>query len=174
VRIYVRRHKRVTVTGRTVTVRAHERAGDDGTRPVPEWSRPAHASDLPAQPPPRAAGIWDDDAEPDTQGIWAEDGEDMSPAFAVMVAQNPELDGERFRRLKALRDSGYTGPVDQDGNAIPEALPDAMAEYRAARTELQAIAERDEAAGVDWETDEFLEANARVRRAEQNIPRWRR
>ncbi len=134
----------------------------------------AHAGDLPAQPPPHAADFWDDDAAPDTEGIWADDGEDMSPAFAAMVAQNPDLDNERYRKLKALRDSGYTGPVDQDGNAVPETPPDAMAEYRAARAELQAIAERDEAAGVDWETDEFLEANARVHKAEQDIPRWRR
>jgi hypothetical protein len=40
----------------------------------------------------------------------------MSPAFAAMVAQNPSLGDERFTRLRELRESGYTGPVDQDGN----------------------------------------------------------
>jgi hypothetical protein len=46
----------------------------------------------------------------------------MSDAFAAMVAQSPDLAGEKFERLRALRESGYSGPVDQAG-AIPDPEP---------------------------------------------------
>ena len=151
VRIHVRRHKRVTVTGRTVTVRAHRarrrRRDAAGAGVVPAGVR----GEVPASSPPHAADFWDDDAAPDTEGIWADDGEDMSPAFAVMVAQDPGLGGEKFRRLKALRDSGYAGPVDQDGGALTEKSlkkdqAAAMARFQRAPT----VAERD-AAEADYE-----------------------
>jgi hypothetical protein len=30
----------------------------------------------------------------------------------------PGEDSESFKKLKALRESGYTGPVDQNGNKV--------------------------------------------------------
>lgn len=76
--IHVRRHKRVTVTGRTVTVRAHERDSDGGVREVPEWSQATYVGDLTPVADERGTSpefrsmflgegdefdIWDDDAD---------------------------------------------------------------------------------------------------------------
>ena len=46
---------------------------------------------------------------------------DMSPAMARLLGTDTPEGAARFERLSALRDSGYTGPVDQEGNAISEA-----------------------------------------------------
>lgn len=35
-----------------------------------------------------------------------------------MAQQLPGTDTEAYRKFKALRDSGYTGPIDQDGNQV--------------------------------------------------------
>lgn len=45
---------------------------------------------------------------------------DMSPAMARLLGTDTPEGAARFERLSALRDSGYTGPVGQDGNAITE------------------------------------------------------
>jgi hypothetical protein len=59
--IHVRRHKRVTARGKTVTVRAHERDGDPDLVEVPVWSKPVYVGDLPPAPAADVAGIWDDE-----------------------------------------------------------------------------------------------------------------
>ena len=41
--------------------------------------------------------------------------------MARLLGTDTSEGAARFNRLSALRDSGYTGPVDQDGNAITEA-----------------------------------------------------
>ena len=46
---------------------------------------------------------------------------DMSPEKARLLGVDTPEGAARFERLSALRDSGYTGPVDQDGNAVSEA-----------------------------------------------------
>lgn len=40
-----------------------------------------------------------------------------SPQMARLLGTDTPEGAARFDRLSALRDSGYTGPVDQDGNA---------------------------------------------------------
>lgn len=46
---------------------------------------------------------------------------DMSPEKARLLGVDTPEGAARFERLSALRDSGYTGPIDQDGNAMSEA-----------------------------------------------------
>ncbi|MGW5642209.1 hypothetical protein ACWEV3_10985 [Saccharopolyspora sp. NPDC003752] len=46
---------------------------------------------------------------------------------------------------------------------------DAVAEYKAAQAELEAVSRRDRA-----ETDEYLRANDRVAEAAENVSWWRR
>jgi hypothetical protein len=41
--------------------------------------------------------------------------------MAQLLGTDTPEGAARFERLSALRDSGYAGPVDQDGNAITEA-----------------------------------------------------
>jgi hypothetical protein len=45
----------------------------------------------------------------------------MSPEMARVLGTDTPEGAARFGRLSALRDSGYTGPVDQDGYAMTEA-----------------------------------------------------
>lgn len=130
--IHVRRHKRTTASGKTVSVTAHERQGGGGrsgeiVRPAPEWSRPEYVGDITpvadkrgTSPEFRAMFLEDDGIEED---IWAEGDAaqapaepEMSPAFAAFMAQSRDPgEMERFRQLKVMRDAGYDGPVDQDG-----------------------------------------------------------
>lgn len=46
---------------------------------------------------------------------------DMNPALARVLGTGTPEGAARFQRLSALRDSGYTGPVDQDGYALSAA-----------------------------------------------------
>jgi hypothetical protein len=97
--IHVRRYRRVTVTGRTVSVRAHEREGGDGMVPVPEWSRPAYVGDL----TPVA------------------DGQGTSPEFRDLF-----LDDEDCRDdepVMACPECGEVYPVDLGGTLAPHRLP---------------------------------------------------
>jgi len=43
---------------------------------------------------------------------------DMSPEKARLLGVDTPEGAARFERMSALRDSGYTGPIDQDGNAV--------------------------------------------------------
>jgi hypothetical protein len=68
--IHVRRHKRETASGKTVSVRAHDRDGGDGVREAPEWAQPVSVSDFgrPAEsePEPGAGDWWADSESSDT------------------------------------------------------------------------------------------------------------
>ena len=46
---------------------------------------------------------------------------DMSPGMAKLLGTDTPEGAARYERLSALRDSGYTGPVDQDGYKLTEA-----------------------------------------------------
>lgn len=48
---------------------------------------------------------------------------DMSPQKARLLGLDTPEGRTRFERLSALRDSGYTGPVDQDGYAASDSRP---------------------------------------------------
>lgn len=50
----------------------------------------------------------------------------------------------------------------------------AVREYRAAREALYANSEREKAAGIRHETDEYHRLNDAVWKAEKNLPWWRR
>lgn len=50
----------------------------------------------------------------------------------------------------------------------------AKAEMKAARRQLDAVAERDKRTGNRDETSEYLAANSRVIEAEKNVSWWRR
>lgn len=50
----------------------------------------------------------------------------------------------------------------------------AIAEHKAARAELDAIAERDKRTGNREETPEYLAANSRVLETEKRVPWYRR
>ena len=43
---------------------------------------------------------------------------DTNPALARVLGTDTPEGAARFQRLSALRDSGYAGPVDQDGYAV--------------------------------------------------------
>ena len=45
---------------------------------------------------------------------------DMSPQMARLLGTDTPEGAARFERLSRLRDSGYTGPIDQDGNPVSE------------------------------------------------------
>jgi hypothetical protein len=120
--IRVRRHKRQLASGKTVTVRQHEREGDapDGMVRRPDnargWAVPPPAE---AQQPPAAVDWWADD-EPEQPAL--------SPRETL----------------------------------------------HAARQALEENARREEAAGIDWETDEFLRLNHAVIEAEKGVRWWGR
>jgi len=146
VSIHVRRHTRVTETGRTVTVRSHEREGYDGTVPVPPWSRPVPVSALPVQPVPQADDIWDDSAAEgqdevsDREARHSEEldrtkqqmrewrsrpvpavapDEPMSPQMEKLMGCDTPEGREKYDRLRAYREAGYDGPLGPD-NRIPD------------------------------------------------------
>jgi len=48
-------------------------------------------------------------------------GGDMSPALARVLGTDTPEGAERFEKLRALREGGYEGWIDQDGNAVSDA-----------------------------------------------------
>jgi hypothetical protein len=50
----------------------------------------------------------------------------MDPGKARLLGLDTAEGRERFQRLSALRDSGYTGPIDQDGNPVSDGLAPAQ------------------------------------------------
>lgn len=152
----VHRHKRVTASGKTTTVRQHTRDTSGRSmgerRPAADDAAPApRAAALPEPAPRDEAQTWWDDEDNPRPEAWMDDSElppagtpwegehdedrpedrahlhpdwaklpqrdepEHSPAFAAMLEQNPDL-GRGYDRLRQLRESGYDGPVDQDGN----------------------------------------------------------
>ena len=178
----VRKHRRVTASGKLTTVRHHTRSGEKTRREdEAEAAREAwadrnapHVSSLaPAEPEPQAEEWWAGDDEPPPGEFWDEDdaGEDCdhSPAFAAILKQNPDL-GRGYDRLREQREAGYTGPIDQDGNPAPgqkAGKKAAVVRYKAAR----------EALGnyyCDEEDDEYHRLNDAVIEAAKDVPWWRR
>ncbi|MGW8846592.1 hypothetical protein ACWGNE_02315 [Streptomyces xiamenensis] len=51
--------------------------------------------------------------------------------------------------------------------------PEDVAASKAADAALHANSRREQKAGIDWETDEFLELNAAACKAAKKLPRWR-
>lgn len=153
--IHVRRHIRVTASGKRTTVRAHEREADDGLRPVPEQSRPEFVGDIEAPPAGSAPSEdwWADDeaAEAAPSGSWQETldamkadmrewrsrswpevpPEPMTPEMAAVLGCDTPEGRESYERLRAYRESGYDGPLDEH-NRIPD--PDDPANARTLET----------------------------------------
>lgn len=50
----------------------------------------------------------------------------------------------------------------------------AIADHKAAKQKLADVTDADQAAGRNWETDEYLAANQAVIDAEKHVPWWRR
>jgi hypothetical protein len=127
----VRKHRRLTASGKTTTVRHHQRntgsSASGGQQDEAEQARAAWAeraaphvsSFAPAESAVQDEDWWDGDDGAPAGDFWAEPEPDpepeMSDAFRSLMAQNPSL-GDGFDRLSMLRNAGYDGPVDQDGN----------------------------------------------------------
>jgi hypothetical protein len=133
----VRRHQRVT-RGRAVTVRAHERSvpasrgsdtvWDDGTWNDSSsgdsywdeeqgcWTEPGG---LPADVQQALDGMKDEMREWRSRPVPSLPPEPMSPQMAKLLGCDTPEGRERFERLRAYRESGYHGPLDQDSN-IPD------------------------------------------------------
>ena len=149
----VRKHVRKIGRGRRVTVRQHERGGGASVSADRMVERPAEAASPgwqvpPPQPapPPDDSELWADDEAPADWGFTddPEPDPEMSPAFAAMVAQNPSLDGDAYRRIRAERASGYKGPLDQDGRR-PDLSDPEQAEAAAILARMQDTSERKDA-----------------------------
>ena len=151
--IHVRRHKRTIASGKTVTVTAHEREGGGGgrgeiVRPAPEWSRPEYVGDFspPTASRPADGDWWADDApEPEapedrelarmkaemrewrSRHVPLLPSEPMNPQLAKALGCDTPEGREKYEHLRAYRESGYKGPLNQDGK-IPD--PDDPAEQR--------------------------------------------
>lgn len=217
--IHVRRHQRITNgrsttvrahdrDGAPATRRpaiGADTVWDDGTPPPEDayWDYDAgcwvRADDEQAA---RASVTYVEPADKSDTGAWSsviaardlaaqapQPGDGMSSAFRAMVAQNPELDNERYRKLRALRQGGYGGWVDENGEVkqgpifgvgpgpsraewgarTAEQRQAALGELRDAREELERISKRDRC-----ESEDYHAANSRVIAAENNVPRWRR
>ena len=135
--IRVRRHSRQLASGKTTTVTQHERNVTVREREEldAEWR------DRQEEPPPPGA-----DGDPEGTVYFRRDDEmfavhpdgtvhhlegeageaeqaaeqqeyDVTPMDRLLGTDTPQ-GRERYRRLSELRDSGYTGPVDQDGYAM--------------------------------------------------------
>ncbi len=156
----VHRHKRRTASGKTATVRQYTRDGEVAAERKREaWE--ANAAQRWTPPPrgeasetPPADETWLDDDVPRHEP-WMDDSEhepEHSPAFAAMLKQNPNL-GDGYEKIRCLRESGYTGGIDQDGNPT-----DPKAARKAAR---EAERQRQREAHERWEADMKADAERR-------------
>ena len=144
----VRRHARRTTSGKTTTVREHEREGGgsaspyvrdgdeiyevhpDGSAdrlPAPEWwgSSDERDEDWWAGDEPDAGDPDDLEATSDLpEDEPADDpgvhGTGLSPEMARLFGADTPEGAERYKRGHALRESGYAGWMDQDGYAVPD------------------------------------------------------
>jgi hypothetical protein len=152
--IHVRKHARQLGSGKTTTVRQHERGGmpaqdatavhdggswwDGSTDPVPEGDYPPGTSFFrqgdevfAAHPDGSVFPVaQDDDGHED-------DNLGLSPEMARLFGADTPEGAARWRRARDLRESGYTGPIDQDGYAQPEPEPPASPPPSAAMTRMQ-------------------------------------
>lgn len=134
--IRVRRHQRQLASGKTTTVRQHERMGnshqdglsqhaagswwDGSAEPVPEGDYPPGTSFF-RQDDEVFAAHPDGSVRPVTQGDDqpGEDDPDLSPEMARLFGADTPEGAARYRRARDLREAGYTGPINQDGYAEP-------------------------------------------------------
>jgi hypothetical protein len=142
----VRRHQRQTASGKTTTVRQHHRDTGGGDAARAGWaqrvesSRALHVSALQAgEPEPAAEEWWDDSPQEEPAGEsrafldmqqemrdWRalpepEPGpaEPMTPQMEKLLGRDTPEGRARMDRLRAYREAGYAGPLDQD-----ERIPD--------------------------------------------------
>jgi hypothetical protein len=116
----VRRHQRVTASGKRTTVRHHTRGGDRTTRREDEaqaareaWAdrNAPHVSTLtPAEPEPQAEEWWAGDDGPPPGEFWDDDEPERepSPAFAAM---QDEMRDWRSRDIDVPRGEPDTSPL---------------------------------------------------------------
>jgi hypothetical protein len=152
--IRVRRHERQLASGKTANVRQHERQGaphqdatavhdggswwDGSGDPVPEGDYPPGTSFFrqgaevfAAHPDGSVFPVAQDDDEP------GDDDLGLSPEMARLFGADTPEGAARYRRARDLRESGYTGPMDQDGYAQPEAGPSSPEPPGPAMTRMQ-------------------------------------
>ena len=188
----VRRHQRQTASGKTTTVRQHERnvGGQAWADRVQEttqrgWQVPP-AGETP--PPPRDDGNWWDDDEATPAGDWwAEDDQQTAscPACGLSLPVNAggnlaghkdARDPDRYCTGSGTTQPGSRGPAEV--KPLPrQARPTARSpeeRYEAARRALNENALRDYAAGTGDETPEFLQLNHEVAEAGQGVSGWQR
>ena len=143
----VRRHERRVTSGRTTTVRQHERRGGDGAgsspyvhdgddiyevhpdgsserlEPPEWWGAPgAPDEDWWASDEATAGDPEDEEATSDLPES-PDNDEPMSPGMARLLGADTPEGRERYERGRALRESGYAGPMDRDGYPVPEDEP---------------------------------------------------
>lgn len=124
--IHVRRHIRITSSGKRTSVRAHEREGDDGLQPVPEWSRPPYVGDL-------AAPAGDDTETTVTEDWWDDDAPQDDDEVFLLTARSRS--GRRVNIITGADSDTVAvyGRADLDRRlAAAEADPDIEATYRPA------------------------------------------
>jgi hypothetical protein len=160
--IRVRRHQRELASGKTTTVRQHERRGNAREQEVPEggswWDGSGEAVPAAAGAHPEGSSFFRQDDEvfavhPDgTVHPVERPGEGMSPEMARLLGADTPEGAERVRRVDALRDSGYTGPRDADGYATPQSPREFRQAKRAAQRRANTAPTRDESedASAEW------------------------
>lgn len=159
----VRRHIRI-VNGREVNVRRHHR--DSGVEAVDYHREGEPETWMP--PDDTGEAVWFGE---DAGATWAgyedqdPDEEDVSPAFRALG-----LDSPQFRRLKTLRDSGYTGPVDQDGYAVPDGPPPATLRVAPADGQDVSWAAPDTSASALLDELRLASMDGQLRTAVQRMP----
>jgi hypothetical protein len=161
----VRKHQRTTASGKTTTVRQHHRDTPEAARAG--WERrvasaqaapaPHVSSVAPAEPAGAEGSWWADDAQPAESPAlerMAQEMRDwralpepepgpagpMSPEMAKLLGCDTPEGRAKYERLRAYREAGYTGPLDEDNN-IPD--PDDPAE----RPGLEMLADMQERRG---------------------------
>lgn len=135
--IRVRSHTRQLGTGKMVKVRQHERSGDPRQEPAPvheagTWwdgsADPVPEGDFPpgtsffrqaggevcaVHPDGAVYPVAQEDGEPDDDDLG------LPPEMARLFGADTPEGAERYRRARDLRESGYAGPIDEDGCAAP-------------------------------------------------------
>lgn len=151
--IHVRRHVRITASGKRAAVRAYDREGDDGLRPVPEWSRPVHVGDLPPED--------DGGGQAVTEDWWADDSEELDEPhltlrerfrFATEPAGSDDFGKSRaeWKAAKDLADEQGTSPDKREVRREARRLKDEQAEAMVRFSYAPTVTERD-AAEADYE-----------------------
>ena len=165
--IRVRRHLRALASGKTTTVRQHERQGNPREQQVPDggswWDGSDDATPAAADEHPEGSSFFRQDEDvfavhpdgtvhPVSPPEPADDDTDLSPEMAKLLGADSPEGAERVKRVSALRDSGYTGPRDADGYATPQTPAEFRQAKRAAQRRADAAPTREESedASAEW------------------------